>query len=259
MPNFSVIVIPMLHDHYSYYIHPTDDIQKGCFVDVIEPSKVEKFRKDFNITSPVSNALATHIHPDFHDANKQLTEVYPELVVMAGQADAVPGCTRPINDGDTFDMFDGQINVTCFHVPCHTKGSILYYLKVDNCVDGDMTRSIMKNEYKIVSNINKCVFTGDTILIAGCGRFAEADAAGMVKAMDVMLSLPDDTKIFCGHEYTKTNFEFCIKSEGGLNKKIEEHWEKYEEMLKNGGYSVPSILKDEKQYNVFMRCRTDDL
>ena len=60
----------------------------------------------------------------------------------------------------------------------------------------------MMNEYMIVKGLDRCIFTGDTIFIGGCGRFFEGNAKGMLYAMDLMLSLPDDMKIFCGHEYT---------------------------------------------------------
>ena len=76
------------------------------------------------------------------------------------------------------------------------------------------------NGYKINQNVNRCAFTGDTVFIGGCGRFFEGKAADMLAAMDIMLTLPDDTKMFCGHEYTKANFEFCLKAEGPSNQDI---------------------------------------
>lgn len=115
------------------------------------------------------------------------------------------------------------------------------------------------NEYMIVKGLDRCIFTGDTIFIGGCGRFLEGDAAGMLKAMDLMLSLPDDMKIFCGHEYTKANFEFCNKAEGAQNGNIQQYWNFFKGKLNNKEYTIPSLLKDEKKYNVFMRCREASL
>ena len=66
----------------------------------------------------------------------------------------------------------------------------------------------------MIKNVNRCVFTGDTLFVAGCGRFFEGDAKDMLKNMDIIHTLPDDTKVFCGHEYTKGNFEFCLQVEG---------------------------------------------
>ena len=78
--------------------------------------------------------------------------------------------------------------------------------------------------------------------------------------MDKISKLPDDTKLFVGHEYTKKNFEFCFTAEGASNPNILEAWEKiYAPALSSGAYSVPSILANERLYNVFMRCRTAEL
>ena len=72
----------------------------------------------------------------------------------------------------------------------------------------------MQSGYTVIKNLDKFIFTGDTVFIGGCGRFFEGTPEEMLKNMDVMLTLPKDTKIFCGHEYTLANFEFCVKAEG---------------------------------------------
>lgn len=89
--------------------------------------------------------------------------------------------------------------------------------------------------------------------------FFEGTPEGMVKAMDTVRGLPDDTKLFVGHEYTLPNMEFCQKTEGESNPKIGEFLEKYTSLLNKGDFTVPSILRDEKLYNVFMRCREPEL
>ena len=81
----------------------------------------------------------------------------------------------------------------------------------------------------------------------------------MLAAMDVALSLPEDTKMFCGHEYTMANLKFCQTAEGKTNKAIEEFAQFYKQKLDDGIYTVPSLLSDEKHYNVFMRCRNPEL
>mgnify|MGYP001807241274 CR=1 FL=1 len=69
---------------------------------------------------------------------------------------------------------------------------------------------VKTNGYQDVQNVNRCLFTGDTIFIGGCGRFFEGTADQMLLAMDRASELPEDTKIFCGHEYTVKNLEFGI-------------------------------------------------
>ena len=98
------------------------------------------------------------------------------------------------------------------HTPCHTKGHILYFCESPSVDSGAMEISIEKS-YQHVKNINRCIFTGDTIFIGGCGRFFEGTADQMLSAFDRLGELPDDTKIFCGHEYTIANLQFGIKAE----------------------------------------------
>jgi len=75
----------------------------------------------------------------------------------------------------------------------------------------------MENQYMVIHNMNRCAFTGDALFIGGCGKFLEGDASEMLSIIDTILSFPDDTKIFCGHEFTASNLEFCAKIEGSTN------------------------------------------
>ena len=102
------------------------------------------------------------------------------------------------------------------------------------------------------------MFTGDTIFVGGCGKFFEGTADQMLSAMDRASELPKDTKIFCGHEYTVKNLEFAILAEPD-NKKIVDKQNFVSDLVKNGQYSVPSVLREELDYNVFMRCRTESI
>lgn len=137
----------MLQDNYAYYVHRTNDINKGYFIDVSEPEKVEAFRKEFNITEPVRHILTTHGHLDHSGANVGLQDDYPELEVMGGIKDDVPGCTHPVDNGDTFTIFDGDIKVKCYHTPCHTKGHMIYYMEAKGAVDGVEHEYVTKGEY----------------------------------------------------------------------------------------------------------------
>lgn len=92
-----------------------------------------------------------------------------------------------LKNGETFKIGDG-ITVKSLHTPCHTQDSICYFME-----DGD----------------DRAVFTGDTLFIAGCGRFFEGTPEEMHKALNKTLAaLPDDTKVYPGHEYTKSNIKF---------------------------------------------------
>ena len=84
----------------------------------------------------------------------------------------------------------------------------------------------MSGKYMRISNMNRCLLAGDTVFIGDHGRFLNVDHDTMLKAMDVLSSLPNDTKIFTGHEYTKFKFEFSMQVEPE-NKLIKSYWEKY--------------------------------
>ena len=107
----------------------------------------------------------------------------------------------------------------------------------------------MKGEYMIVSDLNRCIFTGEAVSIGG---LAECAGALMWPELDFLLALPDDTKIFCGRERTKANFEFCLEADPE-DAVVKEFWQKYEAILNSGAYPVPSVLRDEKRYNIFVQ------
>lgn len=113
----------------------------------------------------------------------------------------------------------------------------------------------MDGPYMLVKNVNRCVFTGDTIFVGGCGRFFEGKPEQMLYAMDVAQGMRNDTKVFCGHEYTLANMKFCTTAEGQSNPRIGEFFAKFKATRDAKAFTVPSFLRDEKQYNVFMRCR----
>lgn len=156
------------------------------------------------------------------------------------EAYSVPGVTDPVQDCDSFEVINGKIKVECFSPK---DGTTFFFLEAVGCVEGMEHQSEMKEEFKIVTKVNRCVFTGNSIFIGGCEKNFENNH--MLKAMDIMLGLPNDTKMFCGHEYTKKNLDFCLKADP-LNNAIPGFAAKYNAILDGGGYSVPSVLRDEK-------------
>ena len=105
------------------------------------------------------------------------------------------------------------------------------------------------------SKNEKAVFTGDTLFIGGCGRFFEGTPAEMHKALNTVLAgLPDDTKVFPGHEYTKNNAKFLVKvSQSDAIKKLESFAENNKET--QGKFTIG----DEKKHNLFMRVDTEEM
>ena len=132
----------------------------------------------------------------------------------------------------------------------------MYFLEAPDTDFEDEHESSSICGFMIINGINRCIFTGTTISIGGCDK--TFDIQEMSKAMNDLLFLPEDTKLFCTYEHTKANMKFCRKVEPE-NEQTAEMQEKYLEVMDCGEYTVPSVLKNEKAYNVFMRCKNKDL
>lgn len=139
-------------------------------------------------------------------------------------------------DGSKFSL-GKNIEVTALYTPCHTQDSICWFMEDKS-----------KNE--------RAVFTGDTLFIGGCGKFFEGTAPEMNTALNkVLAGLPDDTKVFPGHEYTKSNVKFLLKV--APNDSAVQKLEK----LANDNKETQglSTIGDEKKHNLFMRVDSDEM
>uniref|UniRef100_A0A1B6D7X8 hydroxyacylglutathione hydrolase n=1 Tax=Clastoptera arizonana TaxID=38151 RepID=A0A1B6D7X8_9HEMI len=222
-----VEILPALHDNYMYLI--VDEATKeAAVVDPVEPDLVMNAVMDHGVN--LTKVLTTHHHWDHASGNKKIKEKVPGLKVFGGD-DRIEGLTDKIKDGDTIKI--GNLEVECLFTPCHTKGHICYLVKPDD--------------------EPQAVFTGDTLFIGGCGRFFEGNAEEMYAALLGKLgSLPEDTKVFCGHEYTVSNLKFAKKVDGN-NIAVENKLIWAEGMRKEFKPTVPSTIGDEKKTNPFMR------
>lgn len=212
-----------------------DKSSKECaVVDPVEPKKILDEVKSRGLR--LTTALVTHHHWDHAGGNKELLSSLPAefapLTVLGGD-DRIDGVTRKVTEGDEHRI--GALHVRCMFTPCHTSGHICYF--VTNTA-GDCTPA---------------VFTGDTLFQAGCGRFFEGNATEMYKALVTSLgSLPDETHVYCGHEYTVKNLEFGLAVEPE-NEAIAKRLSWARSQLSEKKHTVPSTIGDEKAFNVFMR------
>lgn len=210
-------------NNYAYLV--TDDKTKdGVIIDPAHPSEVlpvlkEEVAKGVNL----KNIINTHHHWDHAGGNEGILETY-SIPVIGGKDCAK--VSRTPSHGESFTIGSG-IKVTALHTPCHTQDSICYLFE-----DGD----------------DRAVFTGDTLFIGGCGRFFEGNATEMHKALnEVLARLPDDTKVYPGHEYTKSNVKFAVTvAQNDAIKKLQEFAENNKET--QGKFTIG----DEKKHNVFM-------
>ncbi|KAJ9148318.1 Hydroxyacylglutathione hydrolase [Pleurostoma richardsiae] len=214
-------------NNYAYLV--VDDKSKDAvIIDPAHPEEVTPVLKEainsgkINLTAIVN----THHHWDHAGGNKKLRTALglPNLEIIAGKDSE--GVTKTPAHGESFHL--GSIKVKGLHTPCHTQDSICWFME-----DGN----------------DRVVFTGDTLFHAGCGKFFEGTAEQMHNALNKTLAaLPDDTKVFPGHEYTKSNVKFATTVlQNEALRKLQAFAENNKET--QGKFTIG----DEKQHNPFMR------
>ena len=134
-----------------------------------------------------------------------------------------------LEDGQTWKAENFLAKI--IHVPGHTTGHICFHFYKD-----------------------KLVFTGDTLFSLGCGRVFEGTHEEMFLSLNKIKSLPEETKIYCGHEYTLNNANFCIKHDLE-NQKLKKRIELIKKLRKNGQPTIPTTIRDELDCNIFLRAK----
>jgi len=224
-----VITVPVLSDNYAYLI--VDENSKvAAAVDPAEPEKVLSAAHDAGVN--IVSILCTHHHWDHAGGNAAMIKALPNLQVYGGDQ-RIPEVTHMVTEGQTFTI--GALPVRVHFTPCHTTGHVLYEVSP---ADGSRPHAL---------------FTGDTLFVAGCGRFFEGTAQQMVHALiDVVAALPKDTLVYCGHEYTEKNLQFASLVEPhntAVAKKLA-----WATLQKSAGHpTVPSTVGEELTYNPFLR------
>ena len=220
-------IIPCLKDNYSYLIID-EKKNTACVVDpseadpIIEILENDKIKLDF--------ILNTHHHYDHVGGNQKLKRRYGAKVAgFKGDKERIPEIDILLNNQEIWKHKNFEAKI--IHIPGHTLGHICFYF------------------YK-----EKSIFTGDTLFSLGCGRIFEGTYSQMFDSLMHFKNLPKNTKIFCGHEYTKQNSEFCITHDGN-NENLKTKIRNIEIQLNNGLPTIPSTIKDELECNIFLRSK----
>tara|TARA_B110000114_G_scaffold14952_1_gene14485 strand:+ start:690 stop:1409 length:720 start_codon:yes stop_codon:yes gene_type:complete len=220
-----VQIIPCLQDNYTYLVIDEQN-NTACVIDPSEANPVIKYLEKNKIK--LKFILNTHHHYDHVGGNQKLKEKYGASIIgYKGDKERIPGIDIFVDDQETWihENFEAKV----IHVPGHTLGHICFYFTKE-----------------------ESIFTGDTLFSLGCGRIFEGTYSQMFDSLMRLKKLPQNTKIFCGHEYTKQNSNFCIihdKNNKNLKVKIND----VEIKLKKGLPTIPSTIKDELECNIFLR------
>ncbi|MDB9760599.1 hydroxyacylglutathione hydrolase [Pelagibacteraceae bacterium] len=221
----NIDIVTCLQDNYSFIVHDTETNT----VSVVDPSEFEPIdnfiKGKFN---KIDYILNTHHHFDHVGGNLDLKKKYKAKIIgFKNDKKRIPGIDIKLSDNENFRL--GSIDFKILFIPGHTSGHVCFY---------------SKNE--------KVIFTGDTLFSLGCGKVFEGTHLEMLRSLNLIKKLPSDTQIYCGHEYTKKNLDFCIKYE--INNRLAEKKKWITSRLNQNRPTIPITVKEELNTNIFLRC-----
>ncbi len=225
-----IVPIPCLSDNYAYLV-VCEKTNRAAIVDASEAAPVARAVVDAGV--PLEAIWSTHHHTDHVGGNEEVAARFKVRAILAHASDKgrVPGQTRFLESGESFAF--GALRVETIHIPGHTLGAIAYVVSED----GDAP----------------CVFTGDTLFIAGCGRLFEGTPSQMHASLASLARLEDGTRVYCGHEYTESNLRFARHVEPS-NEEVGRMAARAKASRAEGRPTVPSTIGDEKNVNPFLRA-----
>src|SRR5580704_72813 len=177
----------------------------------------------------LTDILVTHHHHDHTGGIEELKQRHRcRVVAPDAEADGIPDIDETVREGGRVRV--GALEGRVIETPGHTAGHISY-----------------------VFGPEKLVFVGDTLFSIGCGRVIEGTPEMMWQSLLKLRALPDDTRIYCGHEYTDANIRFAITIEPD-NPALAARAAEVKRQLAAGSPTIPSLMGDEKRANPFLRA-----
>ena len=224
-----IVQIPLLRDNYAYLI-VCEKTNNAAIVDPSEAGPILSKVKEEKVT--LRAILNTHHHHDHTGGNPGLLDRWTlQVYGYASDKERIPGLTHPLNDGDEVRI--GELTGKVLFIPGHTRGHIAYLFE------------------------NK-LFCGDTLFVAGCGRLFEGTAEQMHDSLTKLRQLPEDTLVYCGHEYTEKNIQFALTLEPN-NKHLTEKMQRARSLRAKGISTVPSTMAEEMETNPFLRWESKEI
>jgi len=216
--------IPAFSDNYIWLIQK----ENSPYIAIVDPGDAKPVLQAIKDHGYIPVAiLVTHHHSDHIGGIRQLTQHFP-MPVYGPANEGIASITNPVVEGDIVRLEKLDCSLQVLEVPGHTRGHIAYYT-------------------------DKSLFCGDTLFTAGCGRLFEGSPEQMYASLEKIASLPDDTLVYCAHEYTLDNLTFA--------KVVEPDSEALQTRIintiaarKQGLATVPAPMSLEKATNPFLRC-----
>ncbi len=223
--------LPARSDNYIFVLYDPSDRTAAVIDPADAPPVLTKLDE---LGATLVTIFNTHHHNDHVGGNRELLDRFPEAEVYGGAEDQgrIPGQQHYLRQGDRV-TFAGR-TAEVFFVPGHTRGHIAYYFLPERSEDpGEL-------------------FCGDTLFAGGCGRLFEGTAEQMTISLGKLRQLPDNTRVWCGHEYTLNNLKFAL-SVDGENAELRSRLQKTITARAQDQPTVPSMLAEEKATNPFLR------
>ena len=220
-----IFMFGALQDNYCYLVHDPDTHTTGV-IDTPEVPAIEKALAETGWS--LDYIINTHHHWDHAGGNLELKDKTGcKIVGPKADAERIPGIDIAIGDGDFFEL--GSRRAQVFDTPGHTRGHACYYFAND-----------------------QVAFTGDTLFSMGCGRLFEGSPQQMWTSLQKLMAWPDDTRIYCAHEYTQNNAQFALTVEPN-NPDLRKRAAEVDELRAASKPTIPSTIGLEKATNPFMR------
>lgn len=221
----TITPIPALTDNYIWLL--TDYAKQTAYV--VDPGDAKPVIEQLaNQQLSLQGILLTHHHGDHTHGVPDLLAYAGAVPVIASHYSTLPYINQPVRQSDAISLLDYSFQA--IEIPGHTLDHTAYYCTALNIV-----------------------FTGDTLFSAGCGRVFEGTAEMMLNSLHTLMQLPDETQVFCGHEYTFNNLRFAALVEPD-NRAIQQRLVWIKQLTSDHACTLPSTLAIEKSINPFLRC-----
>jgi len=224
----SIYPVPAFSDNYIWCLSDSR-AGKALVVDPGQAQPVADYLESQSLT--LDTILVTHHHPDHTGGISELRKLFPEVRIIGPAASPFKDASEFVAHGDTVRWQDIRFSV--FATPGHTLDHIVYFTTT-------------------ALNGRPALFSGDTLFAGGCGRLFEGTPEQMFGSLSIIRNLPDETAVYCAHEYTLANLRFArhwLPDDKALMT-FEQHCKQLREA---GQPTVPTSLKDEKALNLFLR------